>query len=126
MDNTGAWGNRCGPPGYEGYGNIVILQRDVGGELFFGHLSQQSVLLLQAKLRQQGNNRVEATTQIGRVDHNGNSSGPHLHFEYRGAENINNILPVGPGHALSSPIPGCSNGTTGCQNCPSVYIGGNQ
>lgn len=126
MDNTGAWGNRCGPPGYEGYGNIVILQRDAGGELFFGHLSQQSVLLLQAKLRQQGNNRVEATTQIGRVDHNGNSSGPHLHFEYRGTENINNILPVGPGHTLSSPIPGCSNGTTGCQNCPSVYIGGNQ
>lgn len=126
IDNTGAWGNYCGAAGYAGYGNIVIIEREGGGTLLFGHLSQQSVLLLQATLRQKGSNGVEATTQIGRVDHNGNSSGSHLHFEYRSQENINNILPVGPGHAISSPIPGCSNGTAGCQNCPSVYVGGSQ
>lgn len=125
-DNKGVGGNLCGATGYKGYGNVVVIDRDAGGTLVFGHLSQQSVLLLQETLKRNGSNAVEATTQIGRVDHNGNSTGAHLHFEYRSSENINNILPIGPGKTIETPIPGCITGYSGCPACPSARVGGTQ
>lgn len=104
VDNTGSWGNTCGG----GYGNWVVI-RGKTYSLKFGHLSRLSIAVKKGQ-------RVSPTTVIGEVDHNGNSSGPHLHFEYIGSGSINSILPVS--------IPTCSNNTTGCPACPSISVGG--
>ncbi len=103
-DNTGYWGNTCGG----GYGNYIIIQGS-SYSLMFGHLSRLSITVHKGDY-------VSPTTVIGEVDHTGNSSGPHLHFEYRGPGSINSILPTA--------IPSCSNGTSGCPSCPSLTVGG--
>lgn len=114
-DNTGYWGNHCG----NGYGNHVVITTDAGYQLIYGHLSQNFLDLLD-DLYPSG--RVGPGDPIGKVDHNGNSSGSHLHFGVLGSSpNINAVIPGDFG-----PIVGCSNNTRGCSSCnyPAVHAGG--
>ncbi len=111
-DNTGYWGNHCG----NGYGNHVIITTDEGYRLIYGHLSQNFLDNLRPGMR------VNPGDPIGKVDHNGNSSGSHLHFGVLGSSpNINAVIPSDFG-----PIVGCSNNTRGCDSCnyPVVHAGG--
>ena len=62
-----------------GYGNWVSVKHDNGAETLYGHLSKVNVKKGQ---------RIEAGTVIGNQGSTGNSTGPHVHFEYR---------PGGPG-----------------------------
>jgi murein DD-endopeptidase MepM/ murein hydrolase activator NlpD len=58
-----------------GYGLTVILQHEKGTqESLYGHLSEIFV---------RPGDQVEQGTVIGRVGSTGNSTGPHLHFEWR-------------------------------------------
>lgn len=58
-----------------GYGLTVILQHEKGTqESLYGHLSEIFV---------RSGDDVEQGTVIGRVGSTGNSTGPHLHFEWR-------------------------------------------
>ena len=87
-----------------GYGNFVKIRSDNGYTLLFSHLMQSSLSSLQPGMR------VSPQTSIGRVDDNGYSTGPHLHFGYMdGPGNINDILPASIG--------ACSNNTPGCDSC---------
>ncbi len=82
-----------GPNG--GYGNCVIIDRDDGIAMLFGHLCTIAVQVGQ---------RVVAGQEIGGVGNTGsNTTGVHLHYEYRrGSEDIDptpflhpNAAPVG-------------------------------
>ena len=58
-----------------GYGVTVVLQHDErSAQTLYGHLSEVFV---------KSGEWVEQGTVIGRVGSTGNSTGPHLHFEYR-------------------------------------------
>ena len=59
---------------YGGYGNCVILDRDEGVSVLFGHLSQIDVLVGQL---------VVIGDSLGGVGSTGVSTGVHLHYEYR-------------------------------------------
>lgn len=80
-----------------GYGNNVYLNCTDGKTQFiYGHLLKPGPGISQGASVQQGQ-------VLGYVDNNGNSTGPHLHFEYRGVngasvQDITKILP--PEYAL--------------------------
>jgi murein DD-endopeptidase MepM/ murein hydrolase activator NlpD len=58
-----------------GYGLTVVIQHPDGKNLsLYGHLSEIFV---------QPGDRIEQGNVIGRVGSTGNSTGPHLHFEWR-------------------------------------------
>jgi murein DD-endopeptidase MepM/ murein hydrolase activator NlpD len=61
-----------------GYGNYIIISHDNGTQTVYGHLSQTLAVAGQ---------RVEKGQVIGYMGNSGNSTGPHLHFEIRGAKN---------------------------------------
>jgi murein DD-endopeptidase MepM/ murein hydrolase activator NlpD len=65
--------------GYNGgYGNMVIISHDRGIQTVYGHL--RAVYVTQGQVVAQGQ-------QIGELGNTGRSTGPHLHFEVRGAKN---------------------------------------
>lgn len=65
--------------GYNGgYGNMVIIAHDNGVQTVYAHLREVSVT--------QGESVVQGQV-IGGVGNTGRSTGPHLHFEVRGAKN---------------------------------------
>ena len=65
--------------GYNGgYGNYVVIQHPNGTQTVYGHLLNLFVV--------QGE-QVEQGQQVGRMGNSGHSTGPHLHFEVRGARN---------------------------------------
>ncbi len=65
--------------GYNGgYGNMVIISHDNGIQTVYAHL--RDVYITQGQTVTQGQ-------PIGEVGNTGRSSGPHLHFEVRGAKN---------------------------------------
>lgn len=65
--------------GYNGgYGNMVIISHDGGIQTVYAHLREVNV--------SQGETVVQGQV-IGGVGNTGRSSGPHLHFEVRGAKN---------------------------------------
>ena len=65
--------------GYNGgYGNYIIISHDNNIQTVYGHLSQVNVVAGQT---------VSQGQVIGRVGNTGRSTGPHLHFEVRGARN---------------------------------------
>lgn len=65
--------------GYNGgYGNMIIISHDNGIQTVYGHLN--SINVTQGQTVSQGQ-------QIGEVGNTGRSTGPHLHFEVRGAKN---------------------------------------
>lgn len=61
-----------------GYGAYVVIQHDNDSQTLYAHLSENDVSLGQ---------RVSQGQQIGLSGSTGKSTGPHLHFEVRGAKN---------------------------------------
>lgn len=61
-----------------GYGNYIVISHHNGTQTLYGHLSQNIVF--------QGASVVKGQV-IGYVGNTGRSTGPHLHFEVRGAKN---------------------------------------
>lgn len=65
--------------GYNGgYGQMIIISHANNVQTVYGHLSQVNVVAGQ---------RVSQGEVIGAVGNTGKSTGPHLHFEVRGAKN---------------------------------------
>jgi murein DD-endopeptidase MepM/ murein hydrolase activator NlpD len=65
--------------GYNGgYGNMIIISHDNGVQTVYGHL--RDIYITQGQTVTQGQT-------IGEVGNTGKSTGPHLHFEVRGAKN---------------------------------------
>jgi LysM repeat protein len=65
--------------GYNGgYGNLIIISHDKGIQTVYGHLN--AVYVTQGQTVTQGQ-------AIGELGNTGKSTGPHLHFEVRGAKN---------------------------------------
>ncbi|MEK7461457.1 MAG: M23 family metallopeptidase [Patescibacteria group bacterium] len=65
--------------GYNGgYGLYVVIKHSNGTQTLYGHLSRVNVGVGQV---------VERGQVIGAIGNTGRSSGPHLHFEVRGAKN---------------------------------------
>lgn len=65
--------------GYNGgYGQYIVVKHDNGTQTLYAHLSQNFV---------SAGERVVQGQVIGAVGNTGRSSGPHLHFEIRGARN---------------------------------------
>lgn len=61
-----------------GYGNYIIISHPNGTQSLYGHLNSVNV--------SQGQS-VGKGDMIGTLGNSGNSTGPHLHFEIRGAKN---------------------------------------
>ncbi len=61
-----------------GYGNYVVIQHNNNTQTLYAHLSE--ILVTQGMAVEQGQ-------QIGENGNTGRSTGPHLHFEVRGAKN---------------------------------------
>ncbi len=65
--------------GYNGgYGNYVVIQHGNGTQTLYGHLQSVSI---------SPGSRVVQGQVIGSLGNTGRSTGPHLHFEVRGARN---------------------------------------
>lgn len=67
------------------YGNYIKIKHADGTFSLYAHLAKDSVL--------EAGTSVHAGQRIGTIGNTGNSTGAHLHFEYRNAKNIN-IEPV--------------------------------
>ncbi len=61
-----------------GYGNLVVISHNNGTQTWYAHLNDVMVFVGQA---------VAQNEIIAHVGNTGRSSGPHLHFEVRGARN---------------------------------------
>jgi LysM repeat protein len=61
-----------------GYGNYIVIQHGNGTQTLYGHLSGNNVTAGQM---------VSQGDVIGYLGNSGKSTGPHLHFEIRGAKN---------------------------------------
>ena len=61
-----------------GYGNLVIIKHSNGTETYYAH---------QSKIATHAGDHVSQGEVIGYVGSTGHSTGPHLHFEVRGARN---------------------------------------
>jgi len=65
-------------PWFGGYGNYIVIEHPNGTQTLYGHLSTVYVA---------EGSQVEQRQPIGEVGNTGHSTGPHLHFEVRGARN---------------------------------------
>ena len=61
----------------DGYGNYIIVTDDNGHKHYFAHMSNKSTLKV--------GERVERGDVVGKIGSTGRSTGPHLHYEIRGA-----------------------------------------
>lgn len=68
--NSGGWGG--------GYGTYVVIKHPNGTQTLYGHLSKTNVRVGET---------VDRGEKIGALGNTGRSTGPHLHFEVRGAKN---------------------------------------
>lgn len=65
--------------GYNGgYGTYVVISHTNGTQTVYGHMSDNYVAVGQ---------KVSQGEMIGRIGMTGNTTGPHVHFEIRGAKN---------------------------------------
>jgi murein DD-endopeptidase MepM/ murein hydrolase activator NlpD len=80
------------PPGFTGYGWIVVIDHGNGVSTWYAHLGSFAV---------KQDDKVEAGQRIGTVGMTGRTTGPHLHLELR---LNNNQTPVDPRLALP-PLP---------------------
>jgi murein DD-endopeptidase MepM/ murein hydrolase activator NlpD len=71
------------------YGNSVEIQNDAGGSVMFGHFSVVEVSVGQ---------KVSQGQEIGLMGTTGNSTGSHLHWEFRG-------IPLAPPYIPQAIIP---------------------
>lgn len=72
--------------GYNGgYGNMVIIQHPNGTTTLYGHMS---------KIATTGGEQVSQGELIGYIGSTGRSTGPHIHFEVRGAKNPGATTPM--------------------------------
>ncbi len=69
-----------------GYALMIIISHDNGTQTLYAHLSENMTKIGQ---------NVKKGEIIGRVGSTGNSTGPHLHFEIRGAKNPMSACRVG-------------------------------
>ncbi len=67
---TGGWNG--------GYGNYVVIKHDNGTQTLYGHMNTVTVFAGQS---------IGQGDPIGTLGSSGNSTGPHIHFEIRGARN---------------------------------------
>ena len=67
---AGGWGG--------GYGKYIVIKHSNGVQTLYGHLSQVTVSVGET---------VTSGENIGKCGNTGKSTGPHLHFEVRGAKN---------------------------------------
>lgn len=68
----------CGRSCFGGYGNYIVIEHPNGTQTLYGHLSS---------VYTQMGVHVDQGQWIGEVGSTGHSTGPHLHFEVRGARN---------------------------------------
>jgi len=61
-----------------GYGNYIVISHDNGSQTLYAHLNSVTVAVGQS---------VGQGEVIGALGSSGNSTGPHVHFEIRGAKN---------------------------------------
>lgn len=78
--NDGAWNG--------GYGSYIVIAHDNGTQTLYGHASKVFV---------SPGDSVTSGELIGKVGRTGEATGPHLHFEIRGATNPFGAIPVGQG-----------------------------
>lgn len=80
----GSLGSSCGPDGYHGYGNIVVVQsvdsKGVTYYTYYAHMGSGTVGV-------NVGDKVETGQYLGQIGSSGDSSGPHLHFEVRYGSN---------------------------------------
>lgn len=74
MVRASRWGEVVYADMSNGYGNLVIIQHELGYYTLYGHLKERTVEIDQM---------VETGQQIGTVGVTGRTTGPHLHFEIR-------------------------------------------
>ncbi len=94
--NQCGWGSldsRCGPSGYGGYGNVVVIKsydsNNTPYYTYYAHMTGGSVTV-------NVGDTVVAGQVIGKVGSSGSSTGAHLHFEVRYGSNdkISRVNPL--------------------------------
>ncbi len=89
----GYLGSNCGPLGYHGFGNIVVVESYDSQGLpyytYYGHMLAGSVGVNVGDVIESGQN-------IGQIGSSGDSNGYHLHFEvrYGGNDKLNRVDPL--------------------------------
>ena len=80
----------------QGFGNWVVIKHDGGEVSVYGHMRDYNVSVGQ---------RVSAGEQIAKIGNEGQSTGPHLHFEIK-PDGVNPADPVAWFSARGISIPG--------------------
>ncbi len=73
---VGHYGSRCGTPGFQGYGNIVLLKLCNGWKILYAHAQKGSIKFKPGQ-------KVDIGQVIANMGSSGSSTGSHIHFEIR-------------------------------------------